>query len=110
MSAPLENEDEAVRRAGDRAPDEHHVLLDVHAGDHEVLGGERLATHAARQALALDDARRVRGRADRARLATHRRPVRGVAALEAMTLDDACEAAAFRVALHVHALALLEHR
>src|SRR5262245_33086478 len=110
MSAPLEYEDEAVRRAGDRAPDEQHVLLGIHAGDHEVLAGERLPAHAAGEALTLDDARRVRRRADRAGLATHRRPVRGVATLEAVTLDDAREAAALGLALHVHVLALLEHR
>src|SRR5262245_23530040 len=110
MSAPLENEDEAVRRTGDRAPDEQHVLLGVDAGDHEVLGRQRLAAHAARQALALDDARRVRGRADRARLAAHRGAVRGVTALEPVTLDDAREAATLRRALDVHVLALLEHR
>src|SRR5262245_42022690 len=107
MSAPLENEDEAVRRAGDRAPDEQHVLLGVHAGDHEVLGRERLAAHAARQALALDDARGIGRGADRARLAAHRRAVRGMAALETVTLDDAGEAAALGRALHVHVLALL---
>src|SRR5262249_61648396 len=110
MSAPLEYEDEALRRTGDRAPDEQHVLLGVHACDHEVLAGERLAAHAARQPLALDDARRVRGRADRAGFAAHRRAVAGVPALEAVTLDDAREAATLRLALHVHVLALLEHR
>src|SRR5262249_16194946 len=110
MSAPLEYEDEAVRRTGDRSPDEQHVLLGVHACDHEVLGGERLAAHATRQALALDDARGVGGRTDRARLASHRRTVPGVAALEAMAFDDAGEAAPLRDPLHVHVLALLEHR
>src|SRR5262252_5355672 len=109
MSAPLEYEDEAVRRTGDRAPDEQDVLLGVHAGDHEVLAGERLAAHAAGEALALDDTRRVRRRADRAGLAAHRRAVRGMAALEAVTLDDAREAAALRGSLDVDVLALLEH-
>src|SRR6185503_1433674 len=110
MSAPLENEDETVCRAGDRTPDEQDVLLGVHAGDHEVLGSQWLAAHATRQALALDDARRVGGRADRARLATHGRAVRGMTALEAVTLDDAREAAALRGALDVDVLALLEDR
>src|ERR1043166_926004 len=64
-SAPLENVDEAVRRAGDRTPDEQNVLLGVHTGHHEILDGERLAAHATRQTLALDDARRAGRRADR---------------------------------------------
>src|SRR5437762_2321326 len=110
MSAPLENEDEAVRRAGDRAPHEQDVLLGIHAGDQEILRRERLAAHAARQALALDDARRIRGRADRSRLPAHRGSVRSVAAPELVTLDDAREAASLGRALHVHVLAFLEHR
>src|SRR5437763_228952 len=110
MSAPLENEDEAVRRTGDRSPDEQDVLLGVHACDHEIFGGERLAAHAARKALALDDARGVGGGADRARLAPHRRTVRGVPALEAMALDHAGETPPLRGSLHVHVLSLRERR
>src|ERR1051325_718298 len=124
-SAPLENVDEAVRRAGDRTPDEQNVLLGVHTGDHEILDGERLAAHATRQPLALDDARRIRRRADprrlaaakrrprgadRARLATHRRAVRRRAGREAVALDHARESAPLRHALDVDVLALLEDR
>src|ERR1043166_7593003 len=109
-SAPLENVDEAVRRAGDRTPDEQNVLLGVHTGDHEILDGERLAAHATRQPLALDDARRIGRRADRARLATHRRAVRRRAGREAVALEHARESATLRHALDVDVLALLEDR
>src|ERR1051325_3162495 len=42
-SAPLENVDEAVRRAGDRTPDEPNGLLGVHTRAPEIPDGERLA-------------------------------------------------------------------
>src|SRR5580765_455094 len=109
-SAPLEYVDEAVRRSGDRSPHEDDVLLAIHTGDHEILDRERLAAHAARQALALDDARRVGRRTDRARLATHRRAVRRRAGGEPVALDHAREAAALGRAEDVDVLALLEYR
>src|SRR5262249_11548059 len=75
-----------------------------------MLDRERLPTHASGKALALDDARRIRRRTDRAGLAAHRRTVRRVTGHESVAFDHAGEAAALGDALHVHALALLEDR
>src|SRR4051812_23283881 len=61
-------------------------------------------------ALAFDDARRVRTRSDRSRLAVPRVAVRLGATVEVMTMDDALEAAALRHAAHLHAVAFRENR
>src|SRR5262245_3818932 len=107
---PLGDEHEAVRRTRDRATHHEHVLFRVHRHDFEVLDGQVHAAHAARQALALHDARRIRRGADRAGLLAGGRTVRCVPGDELVALDDARESAALRHALHVHVLALLEDR
>src|SRR5258705_6387235 len=62
------NEDHSVRRAGHRAPHPEEMLFRVDADHVQVLHGDALAAHAARQALPLDDAARIGGGADRAHL------------------------------------------
>src|SRR5690606_5181956 len=70
-------------------------------------GGARPA-HAPRQPLALDHARGVRARPDRARVAGHRVSVAAGAAREPVPLHDALEAAALRFAGDLHPITRLE--
>src|SRR5262249_55619932 len=92
------------------AAHQQQILFGVDAHDAKMLDRERLAAHAARQALALDDARGIRRGADRAGLASHRRTVRGVTGDEPVAFDHARAPATLGDALHVHALALFEDR
>src|SRR5207237_762895 len=85
---------EAVLRAGDCALDEQQVVLDVDVVDGETELRDALAAHPARHLDALEDARRRRRSADRARLADVVRAVGPRAGAEVMTLDRALEALA----------------
>src|SRR5262245_42580342 len=107
---PFADHHEAVRRTRHRPTYQQDVLLRVDRDDLEVLGREILAAHATGAALALDDARRVRRRADRSRLLAVRGTVRRVARDESVALDDALEAAALGDTLDVDVPALLEQR
>src|SRR5262249_14604539 len=78
-------------------------------GDHlQVLDGHAHAAHAARQALAFDDARRERRRADRSRLVVRRAAVGRAAARELVALARALETAADRRRDDIDVLADLE--
>ena len=79
---------------GDGALDEQQVLLRVDLVDEQADLGDALAAQAAGHLHALEDARRRRRRADRARLADVVRAVRLRAAVELVPLDRAGEALA----------------
>src|SRR6185503_19433744 len=70
----------------------------------EVADRDAVGPHVAGHAHALDDARRERRGANRARRPVEHRSVRGAAAGEVMTLDHALEALAAAGADDVHAL------
>src|SRR4051794_9086447 len=94
MRLLLPDLDDAVLRARDGALDEQQVVLDVDVVDVQPHLGDALAAHAAGHLDALEDARRVRRRADRAGLPDVVRAVRLRAAVELVPLDRAGEALA----------------
>src|SRR6185503_4488775 len=63
----LADQDRRVRMARHRAANPDQILLGVDADHAQVLDRHALAAHAAGEALALDDAARIRRSADRAR-------------------------------------------
>src|SRR3954449_11712692 len=84
----------AVARPGDRAAEHQQVLPGVDAHDLEAALRDALVAHLARPADALEHARGVGGRADRARRAHVVRAVADGAAGEVVALDGALEALA----------------
>src|SRR3954470_17889596 len=98
----------AVARPGDRAADHQQVIAGVDAHDLEPLLRDALVAHLARAADALEHARGVGGRADRARRAHVVRAVADGAAGEVVALDGALEALALRDAGDLHLLAGFE--
>src|SRR6266545_3618676 len=104
----LADGDQAVHRAGHRAAHEQEIALgvDPHDPQAELRGVAR--AHMPRHALAFDDARWVRTRSDRPRLAVPCVAVRLRTAAEVMAVHHALEAAALRHAAHFHAIAFGE--
>ena len=98
----------AARRARDGAAHDEQVVLGVNLHDLQVAHGHAVAAHAPRRAHALDDARRERRGADRARRPVEHRAVGRRAAAEVMALHDALEALAAADADHVDAVAVGE--
>src|SRR5688572_30637385 len=96
------NEDHPVRRSGHRAPQPEEVLLRVDADHVQVLHRDAGAAHAARQALSLDDAARIGGRADRAGLLVRGDAVRLAPRREVVPPDHAGESTPLGGADHVH--------
>src|SRR5919107_2503131 len=97
MAAPaslLGDGDDAVLGAWNGAADEQEIALGVHLDHRESELGVPLGAHVPGHPLALDDARRVGARADRARLPVPCVAVRGRSATEAVAVDHALEAAA----------------
>src|SRR5579871_2021808 len=101
---------EAAARTRHRAAHEQQVLGGAHGDDLEAALGDALVAHLPGAAQALEDPRRRRRRADRARRTDVVRPVAGGAAVEAMALDRALEALALRDPGDLDALPRLEHR
>src|SRR5262249_7592928 len=104
----LANLDQAVLRPGHSAFDEQEVPLRVDGVDGETDLRGTLPAHAAGHLDALEDTRRGRGGADRARLADVVRAVRDGAAAEVVPLDRALEALADSGARDLHLVARLE--
>src|SRR5437763_6790480 len=104
----LANLDDAVLRPRNRALHEQEVPLCVDAAHREADLRDVLAAEAARHLLALEDARRRRRSADRARLADVVRSVARRPAVESVALDRAREPLADPDARDLHALARLE--
>src|SRR5258705_3720259 len=97
MAAPaslLGHGDDPVPGAGNGAAHEQEVALGVHLDHGEPQLGVPLGAHVPRHPLALDDARRVGARADRARLPVPRVAMARRTAAEAVAVDDALEATA----------------
>src|SRR5690349_20502080 len=88
--------DDSVPGPRDGAPDEQEVPLGVHLDHGEAQLRVARGTHVAGHPLALDDARRVGARADRAGLPMARVAVRGGATAEAVAVDYALKASALR--------------
>ena len=94
LAFKLFNHDEAAVRAGDRAPDEQQVLVNVHTGDAQALLGHLDRAHVARLAGAFEGAGGI-GRAAAGGLAVAGRGAVGrLVAAPAVALDDAGEALA----------------
>src|SRR4051794_16790581 len=85
---------DGVARPGDRAADEQQVVAGAHVDYGQAALGHALGAHLARAADALEDARRRRRGADRARRAHVVRAVALRAAGELVALDRALEALA----------------
>src|SRR5690349_16646129 len=98
----------AALRTGHRAADEHQVLVGDQLDDLEAELGHAPAAHASRALDALEDARRGRRGADRARGAHVVGAVALRAGVEVVALDRAGEALALRLAGDLHGLADLE--
>src|SRR5690554_3163477 len=94
----LADEDQAVTCARYRTADVDQVALGIDLLDAQVQHGLLRGAHLPRQLLALDHARRVRARPERARVALERVTVRCRPAREAVPLHDALETAPLRVA------------
>src|SRR5919197_2266792 len=99
---------EAVLRARDRPLDEQEVLLGIDRMDGQADLRDAFAAEAAGHLDSLEDPRRRRGRAYRARLADVVRAVRGRATAEVVPLDRAGEALPDRDARNLDAVAGLE--
>src|SRR5579872_841872 len=89
----LADDDDPVLGTGDRAADIEKILLHVDLLDVQMRLRVLLGAEMARHALALDDARRVRARADGARAAVFGVAVRVRTTAEAVALHDTLEAA-----------------
>src|SRR5258707_13012420 len=104
----LPHRHDAAHRARDGALHVQEVTLGVHLvhgqPDLRALPG----THVARHPLALDHARRIGARSDRARLPVPRVAVRVRPAVERVAVDDTLEAPALADAGDLHLLAFLE--
>src|ERR1051325_1832903 len=105
----LPNDHGAVGGTGDRAADVDQIALRVDLLDAKPDGGVACGAVVTRHALALDDARGIGARSDRARL-----PMLGVAVgvgttADAVALHDALKAVSLAGAGDLHQLALLEH-
>src|ERR687887_118618 len=90
------------------ATDEHQVLVGDQLDDRQALLGHAAVAHLARAADALEDARRRRRGADRARRAHVVRAVRLGTGVEVVAFDRALEALALGDAGDLHGLADLE--
>src|SRR5688572_3246391 len=109
MAAPaslLADGHEAVHRTRHRAAHEQEIALGVDPDDAQADLGEVAGAHVARHPLALDDARGIRPRRDRAGLAVPRVAVGLGAAAEMMAVHHALEAAPFGDAADFHTVAL----
>src|ERR671923_1488158 len=106
----LADRDEPVHRARHRAAHEQEIPLGIDLDDAQAELGEVAGAHMSGHPLAFDDARGIRPRGDRSRLAVTRVAVRLGTAAEVMAMDDALETAALRHAAHLHAIAFREDR
>src|SRR5690606_6278682 len=104
----LADEDQTVARSRNGTTDVDQVAFGVHALDAQIAHGLLCRAHLTRHLLALDHARRVRARPERARIALLRVTVARRPAAEPVTLDHTLEATALRRAGHPDAVALLE--
>src|SRR5437667_11352316 len=105
----LADSDQTVHRSRHRAAHEQEIALGVDPHDAQADLGKVARAHVPGHALALDDARRVGARRDRARLAVPRVAVGLGAAVEVMAVHDALKAAAFRQAAYLRAIAFCEN-
>src|SRR5439155_8098695 len=105
----LADSDQTVHRSRHRAAHEQEIALGVDPHDAQADLGKVARAHVPGHALALDDARRVGARRDRARLAVPRVAVGLGAAVEVMAVHDALKAAAFRHAAYLHTIAFGEN-
>src|SRR5688572_233562 len=101
----LLHEHDAVSRTGNRATDVNQVALRIDTLDAQVRLCVALVAVLSRHLLALDDTRGIGARSNRAGTAMLRVAVRVRSAVEAVTLDDALKAAAFRRAGDFHLIA-----
>src|SRR5512135_588651 len=111
MAAPsslLRHGDDPVPGARDGAADEEQVPLGVHFHHREPELGVARRAHVARHPLALDHARRVGARADRAGLPVPGIAVGGRAAAEVVAVHHALESPALGRAGDLHQLARAE--
>src|SRR5207344_897711 len=99
---------EPALRPRDGAADEQEVALGVDLVHDEPGLGDAGAAHPARHLHSLEDARGIRGRSDRARLADVVRPVRHGATREPVALDRALVALPDREPAHLDPVARLE--
>src|SRR5262245_50561148 len=101
MTAPsslLGDRQDLIPGAGYGAPDEQEIALGVHPHDSKASLSVPASNHVARHPFALDDSRRIGARADGARLAVTRVTMGSGAASGAITVHQALEPAAFRLA------------
>src|SRR5947207_6445731 len=103
-SSLLRHGDDAVLGAWDGTADEEQIALGVDLDHRESELGVALGTHVAGHPLALDDARRVGARADRARLPVPGVAVAGRTAAETVAVHYALEPAALGGAGDLHQL------
>src|SRR5262249_41146056 len=107
MTAPpalLPNRHVAVGRPRYGAAHEQQVAIGIHADDRQAQLGEVAVAHVARHPLALDDARRIGPRSDRARLAVTRVAVGRRSSTEMIPVHDPLEPFALRDTRDLHPL------